>query len=124
MEILTGGAVAHVRDARVPLDRRTFYALLILTGARVGEISALKWGDYDPHAPGLGRITLAVSYNRRTKQVERTKTGAIKFVPVHPALRAALAAWTAHQGRDTKPEELIVPSKLGRPRSPHSINEA
>lgn len=123
--------VALLADPRVPPDRRVLYALAFYTGARIGEVAALRWAAYEPDAPVLGRLTIAVAYNRRTKRVEGTKTRATKLVPVHPALAAVLAAWKAdgwrkHQraDRDPEPGDLVVPSKLGRERGVYGANEA
>ena len=34
-----------ITDPRVPLHRRVSYAIALLTGLRVGEVSALTWED-------------------------------------------------------------------------------
>lgn len=121
-------AHALTTDARVPPDRRALYALALYTGARFGELSALRWAAYEPDAPVLGRLTFAVAYNRRTKAVEHTKTRATKLAPVHPALAAALAAWWArgwqeHQGRAPTRADLVVPAKHGRERGVYGAAE-
>lgn len=116
-------------DERVPHDRRVLYAVSFMTGCRIGEAAALRWQDYETDAPCLGRLTIAVAYNRRTKTIERTKTGAVKYAPVHPTLRDVLAAWrregwSRHQGKTPKDEDFIVPSKLHKPRGVYGTNEA
>ncbi len=113
---------------KVPPDRRVLYALALYTGARFGELSALRWSAHDKDAPVLGRITYATAYNRRTKKVEGTKTKATKEVPVHPHLAAILkawwdAGWAKHQGRAPKRGDLIVPSKLHAERGVYGAGE-
>jgi len=122
--------LALVTDDRVPVDRRMMYALAFLTGARAGELAALRWSDWERDARPLGRLHIArTSVYRRARggegdwgRVEKeTKTGAVKEAPVHPALAAMLSAWWSsgwreHQGRDPEPGDLIVPTKDGRSR--------
>lgn len=122
-------AQALLFDERVPRDRRVLYAISFLTGCRIGEAAALRWRDYETDAPHLGRLTIAVAYNRRTKKIESTKTRAIKLVPVHPTLQSILAewrreGWSRHQGRTPTQDDLIVPSKLSLPRGVYGTNEA
>jgi len=122
--------LALITDDRVPVDRRMMYALAFLTGARAGELAALRWSDWERDARPLGRLHIArTSVYRRARggdgewgRVEKeTKTGAVKEAPVHPALAAMLSAWWSsgwreHQGRDPEPGDLIVPTKDGRAR--------
>ena len=122
--------LALCTDPRVPADRRMFYALAFLTGARAGELAALRWSDWEREARPLGRLNIArASVYRRGGagegawgRVEKeTKTGAVKEAPVHPALAAMLSAWwdrgwREHQGRDPGSDDLIVPTKAGLAR--------
>lgn len=59
--------------------QRTAYALALYTGQRRSDVARMTWADYDAAA---GTI--------RLKQM---KTGTELLIPVHPALREALAAW-------------------------------
>lgn len=77
-----------IYDERIPLRRRVTYALLFLTGSRVGEIVALRWVDYDPTLKPLGRILIVEQHGG-----DETKTENPRAVPVHPLLAAILAAW-------------------------------
>jgi len=110
--------------AKVPEIRRVFYALSFLTGARFGEVAALRWRDYDAEVTPLGRITIARSVERSRRTIKDTKTGAIKLVPVHPTLAAMLAAWragwAAKYGRAPEPNDLIVPNEHGKTRGTSS----
>lgn len=122
--------LALVTDDRVPVDRRMMYALAFLTGARAGELAALRWSDWERDARPLSRLHIArTAVYRRARGGEgpwartekETKTGAVKEAPVHPALAAMLDAWWSsgwreHQGRDPVEGDLIVPTKDGRSR--------
>lgn len=79
-----------IGDERIPLPRRVTYALLFLTGARVGEVVGLRWKDYEPKMRPLGRLVVATQ-----KDDERTKTGDTREVPVHPVLASMLDGWRA-----------------------------
>lgn len=98
-----------IGDDRVPLDRRLVYALGALAGLRHGELAALRWRHYDPAREPLGQLVIANSNDR-----DRTKTGAVRRIPVLPPLAALLATWrlsgwAAAQGRVPGPDDLLVP---------------
>ncbi len=99
-----------VSDTRVPQDRRVVYALKALAGLRHGEAATLRWRQYDPELEPLGAINL-----------EKTKTGVPRRVPVHPTLARVLAEWKlagwerAYErppGRD----DLVVPARTMKSR--------
>lgn len=96
-------------DREVELPHRVNYALMFLTGSRVGEVVALKWSDYDPAAEPLGRIVFATQHGG-----EETKTETPREVPVHPVLASVLATWklegfALYVGRRPRPDDYIVP---------------
>jgi integrase len=62
-------------DARLRPERRVLYAILFLSGLRFGEAADRRWQDYDATATPLGRLTVASSFNVRTKKAKETKTG-------------------------------------------------
>jgi integrase len=114
-------------------DRRVLYALVFWTGARPGELRALRVHDLDFDAQPLGRITLARAIKSVSRVEGETKTGAIKEVPMLPLLHAALRAWLefgwpALMGRGCKPTDLVIPSVRGRckgaPRNDVTANRA
>ena len=120
--------VRLVTDRRIPVVRRMIYALAFLTGARIGEIIALRVRDYDPKQEPLPRITITRAKKSVTKRIGATKTGATKLVPVHPVLRVVLDAWLAVGwaemiGRAPGPEDLIVPTKDNTIRDVSHHNE-
>ncbi len=111
-------AEAVISDPRIPEQRRVEYALDFLTGARTGEVSALRWRDYDPTLEPLGRLTVLTAYNSRLRREKGTKTGTTRTVPVHPTLAKVLASWRLtgwrkEQGRAPKPDDLIIPAVEG-----------
>ncbi len=92
--------------------------LLLLTGAREAEVIALRWSDILPDAP-LARVRLATQIHHRTRERSPTKTRAVKDVPLHPTLAAALTAWRTEgwpeeYGCAPKASDLVVPAR-GRP---------
>jgi integrase len=106
-----------ISDTRIPFHRRVLYALMGVEGMRPGEASALCWRHLEPNMKPLGRLTIA-----RSNEKKRTKTGTIRYAPVHPTLAALLAewrlsGWAGIMGRQPTPDDLIVPApapKRGR----------
>jgi integrase len=102
-----------ISDPRIPLDRRMVYAFGLLAGLRIGEAAALRWRHYDHAKQPLGQLTVALSYATHRSKMKDTKTGAVRFVPVHPTLAMLLdlwrRAWPAANGSEPGPEDLIVP---------------
>jgi len=118
-------------DARIPLERRVYYAMMLLGGLRSGEAVGRRWRDYDSHTKPLGRLVVATQADGAGGDKE-TKTGEVREVPVHPTLAALLAEWRLGGfalvfGRHPKPDDPIVPSRgdpTGRSfRSPTSCYE-
>lgn len=110
-----------ISDARIPEDRRVFYALAFLTGMRFGEISALRWSVYDPLAEPLGKLHVAISFDSAKKKVEPVKSGVPRNIPVHTALAKVLGKWKLggferFMGRKPGPDDLIVPTEKNRHR--------
>lgn len=107
-----------VSDARVPLDRRVFYALGLLGGLREGEIAALRWDAYDPDRGQLGGLQVRASYTRKNKRETPPKSKLARAVPVHPVTAALLAefrlsGWKELFGRQPEPKDLLVPNRNG-----------
>lgn len=72
----------------IEADSTVSYALLGLAALRHGEMAGLRWRHYDATMAPLGRLVVSTSYGKG-----RTKTGAVRWMPVHPVLAAALAEW-------------------------------
>ncbi len=95
-------------------DRRVLYALLLLTGLRIGEAVALRWCDVLEDKP-LRRVVVAEQWHQRLKQRTATKTRTPREVPCHPILAGILDAWRGQwrewYGRAPKPADMIVPAR-------------
>ena len=106
-----------ISHPRIPLDRRTFYALELFGCMRFGEAAGRRWRHYDPTARPLGRLAIGTQYEGRA-----TKTKRPRAMPVHPVLAAMLAEWRldgfgSYFGRSPSSEDFIVPSRRGVCRS-------
>ncbi|MFO0557219.1 MAG: tyrosine-type recombinase/integrase [Polyangiales bacterium] len=124
---------ALIFDERLYLDRRIVHALRLLTGARIGEICALRWSDWDRTAKPLTKLTVSRAIKSVSRAEGSTKTRAIKTVPVHPVLEQVLRAWfetgwAETFGRAPAERDLIAPTvrgpRKGEPRTTHAENEA
>jgi integrase len=96
-------------DSRIELPRRATYALMFLTGSRIGEVVGVHWKDYDPASQPLGRLVFATQHGG-----DELKTEVPREVPVHPVLASVLATWKLegfelYLGRKPKPDDYIVP---------------
>ncbi len=103
-------------DTHIPKHRRVLNALLFLTGARIGEIIALRWSDLHARQP-LDMLLIARSYDTKRRRLGSTKTRTAREVPVHPTLAAMLiewrdTGWRRMFGRDPNSADLIVPYPL------------
>lgn len=101
-------------DPQLPQDRRTLYAIQLLTGARFNEAVALRWGDCDFASSPLGALQIAPPIKGRAYKHQHPRR-----VPIHPALHQILAdwhsqGWGAVYGRVPTGEDLIIP-RPGRP---------
>lgn len=111
-----------ISSPKVPDDRRVLYTLMFLTGARFGEIAALRWSSYDKARTPLAHLLIAKSFSTRKHAEKSTKTQVTRDVPVHPTLARVLAewklkGWPAMMGRQPKADDLIIPSRIGKHRS-------
>jgi integrase len=112
-----------ISDQRIPRDRRTFYALEFLTGARFGEAAGFRWKDYDdPKREPLGHLRLERQYEDLPLKGKRGQPGPARDVPVHVTLAAMLDEWRtegfpAAHAHHPRPHDFIVPGKDGRCRS-------
>lgn len=110
-----------IADERIALHRRVAYAIEFLTGLRTGQVSALRWSDYEPDVKPLGRIISSLSWDSKGKVEKGTKTGVTHEVPVHPTLAKVLGAWKltgwrTRMGKAPKLGDLIVPTIKGTHR--------
>lgn len=116
-----------LHNKRVPGERRVLYAIEFLTGVRTGEVAARKWKDLDASSTPPAKLQVYTSWNSRARLEKRTKTLVEKVVPVHPLLTRIFARWRAegfarYVGHAPEPDDLLVPSDLGRRRSASHSN--
>jgi integrase len=110
-----------ISDDRIPLLRRMLYAMLGLTGMRLGEATARTWADYDPEAEPLGRLLVETQLDEDDdEEDEWLKTGVQREVPVHPVLAKMLAEWRLHGyahhfERSPRPGDLMLLNTKGEP---------
>ena len=107
-----------LRAAKQYCTRRDFMVFLALaeTGARPGEVLALRWSDVDIDRRTL-RIERAVSLGG---QIKPTKTEAARIVRLTVPLAEAFAAWRRHVDRvaakaKVSPPAYMFPSRSGQP---------
>lgn len=110
-----------ISSEAVPEERRLLYALLFLTGMRLGEAAGLRFRHIAAAKP-LNRITVAHSYEQPTK-TEVTRTA-----PMHPVLAAALAEWRLggfmrFVGRPPTTDDHVVPQEDGMMLSRHRVRK-
>lgn len=110
-----------ISDERVPWDRRVLYALLFLTGGRIGEACGRRWEHYDRETRPLGQLVIATQYDDRA-----LKTGVPRIMPVHPTLAAILAEWRGggfamFVRREPRASDFIVPEVLGPRAGQHRL---
>ena len=117
-------------DPVVPASRRVLYAVLFLTGARVGEAVSLRWRHFEPGRTPLGCLAIEMSFNAKKRVEKGTKTGVVREIPVHPTLAAVLAEWRLagwkhHQVQRPaampRGEEFVVPSETGTRRAATNV---
>lgn len=107
VEILLGAT-------ELPPERRVLWSILLLTGARFGEVAALRWRHFEPDLGPLGRLLVARSIERESRVEKSTKAKRPRQVPVHPVLAKVLAAWKIGgwarvYGGQPKADDLLCP---------------
>lgn len=112
----------------VPVRMRVTMALLAYTGLRVGELAALRWGDWADRQP-LSALMVSRSMERQRHDEKATKTTVAREVPVHPALQRALASWRRDgweraYGRTPTASDRIVPLESGEDNTQHAVYSA
>ncbi|MCB9601265.1 MAG: tyrosine-type recombinase/integrase [Sandaracinus sp.] len=101
-------------DARIPDERRVFWALLGLTGMRHNEGAGLRWSDVDFRAEPLARILLTQQAGGLRLKEDKRGRGLSREIPVHPTLRAVLEQWRTKGfaetfGRHPRPSDYVSP---------------
>jgi len=108
-----------MRDCRVPLHRRVRYALLFLSGARLGEAGGLVFSDYEQEVEPLGRLVFSKQWHTKRQATAPLKTArkgiTSREMPVHPVLADILdywwrEGWERTYGRTPRNEDIIIPN--------------
>jgi hypothetical protein len=102
--------------------------LVFLTGMRPNELAVLRWRYLDGSAQPLGRVQVAVAWDRVRQEEKAVKSERPREVPIHPTLARILAAWKLGGferfiGRAPTEDDLVVPSLTGKPRNVSQILE-
>lgn len=87
------------------------FATLAYTGARVGEVTALKWDDID-----FERQAVRIVRAHHRQRIDETKTGVLRTIALAPPLVDILRAHQAEQQRTYEPDdvpEFVFVSKVG-----------
>ena len=132
--------IAAAKSSPPPPDR-SFYRIgtlvmaALYTGARVGELLALRWDDVDFAAGSLTiRRTLVdpgkQQDGREPLFKESTKDDEVRVVPIAPELEAALKQWRHRWERERKAVgggyfdrfNLVFVTETGWPMSPRNVN--
>jgi hypothetical protein len=116
-----------ISDPALPLWRRVAYAGLFLAGPRPGELLVRRWNDLDESWTPLPLLRAFTGWSSKLWKEGPTKTGARKYLPVHPAWRALLSEWRAegwahHVGRAPRPEDFILASEDGKVEAGWNLN--
>jgi integrase len=112
-------------------DLSPIVAVCAGTGARIGEVLAMRWDDVDLDA-GAWRISRTVTRNLEGSAVvgDRTKTGESRVVPLRAgvvkALRAQSKRVATAQLRSAYWQDLglVFPSSIGTVQDPHNVRRA
>jgi integrase len=107
---------------RIPADHRVRMALAYCCGARIGEINALRWSDWDRTREPLTQLAITRAIKSVSGREGSTKTGAHKLAPVHRVLETELAwwweeGWEQTYGRAPTLADLLVPGARGPERT-------
>lgn len=97
--LLSGEQFAAV-FAKLPARWRGFVLLMVTTGLRWGEASALRWDDI------VDMELIVRRANDRGREVEPKNKGSYRAVPLLPEVLAAIG--------ERKPGALLCPHRLGR----------
>lgn len=107
-------------SSKLTLPNRVFNSIRFFAGPRFSEIACLRWKDLDRNMVPLWRLTIARALKTSTGREGRTKTGAVKMIPVHPQLEKILdywhEQWHRYMGRNPTNEDLILPVLHGKTR--------
>lgn len=106
-----------ISHSDIPVRRRALWGLLLLSGVRIGEASALRWRAFDYERKPLSCMHVWFNFSPELKREKTTKSGVAREIPVHPTLAKLLAQWKLiylnETGRKPEGEALVFPSATG-----------
>lgn len=110
-----------IADPRVDRFRRCQWAVLVLTGARIGEVLCLRVRHCDLARQPLGRLLVTGRWDSKLRRVTPSRSGLPREVPVHRALATLLhehlrAALPIRLGRPADADDLLFPAAGGAPQ--------
>ncbi len=125
-DVLSPAEAGQLLAAARPGFYGTFFLTAVLTGARVGELTALTWDDVDLEGATV-TIERTVSWakprgtkDRATPRFYRPKTeSSRRTIPLSAELVSALRRWKL--ACPPSPLDLVFPSTDGRPRHRSTI---
>ena len=100
-----------ISDSRVDRFRRCQWALLALTGARIGEVLGLRVRHCDLGRQPLGRLLVTGRWDSKLRRVTPSKSGLPREVPIHRTLAALLQEHLRE----------VLPGRLGHPADPDDL---
>lgn len=119
--VLSPAGVRRLLDAAEPGFDRTLYLTAFVTGAREGELFALRWTDLELPKEGPGQIYIRRSLSWAHPKGEparprffppKTRAG-LRVIAIPPDLAAALKRWKLQC--PPSPDELVFPRRDGQP---------
>ncbi len=113
--VLTREQAQQLLD-RLPLLPRTLVGLALLTGARRGELFALRWKSFD-----ATKQTLSIQEAVYDRVIDRPKTqGSIRTMPLSQPAVAILNEWFKAATKKA-PDDFIFSTNTGTPKEPRQI---
>jgi integrase len=108
-------------DQRVDRFRRCQWAVLALTGARIGELLGLRVRHCDLARQPLGRLLVTGRWDSKLRRLTPPRSGLPREVPVHRTLAALLqehlrVSLPVRLGRAADPDDLLFPAAGGSPQ--------
>ncbi|HYV49439.1 MAG TPA: site-specific integrase [Myxococcaceae bacterium] len=108
-------------DPRLDRFRRCQWAVLALTGARIGELLGLRVRHVDLGRQPLGRLLVTGRWDSKLRRLTPPRSGLPREVPVHRTLAAMLqehlrASLPIRLGRAADPDDLLFPAADGSPQ--------
>lgn len=116
MDFLTAPEVQRLLDA-VPTEHHALFATAVLTGAREGELLAVKWGDFDAK---MNALYIRRTYSPAWGETAPKSTAGRRAVQLTPELVDILKAHRENSPYDGS-DDLIFPNQVGTWMDYHNL---